>query len=81
MEAPFERGQGPEEVVDGVKVFFETVLPPDEAVRKLVSVLFSERRTCEVLRYVFLRSWERAGLCFFFVNMSENEFQEAACTP
>jgi len=50
MEAPFERGQGPEKVVDGVKVLFETVLPPGEAVRILVSVLFSERRTCEVLR-------------------------------
>jgi len=38
MEAPFERGQGPEEVVDGIKVLLETLLPPDEAVRKLVNV-------------------------------------------
>jgi hypothetical protein len=29
MQAPFEGGQGPEEVVDGIKVLFETVLPPD----------------------------------------------------
>jgi hypothetical protein len=29
METPFEGGQGPEEVVDGIKVLFDTVLPPD----------------------------------------------------
>ena len=29
MKAPFEGGQGPEDVVDGVKVLYETVLPPD----------------------------------------------------
>jgi hypothetical protein len=29
MEAPSEGGEGPEEVVDGFKVLFETVLPPD----------------------------------------------------
>jgi len=29
MEAPCEGGHRPEEVVDGIKVLFETVLPPD----------------------------------------------------
>jgi hypothetical protein len=29
MQVPFEGGQGPEEVVDGIKVLFETVVPQD----------------------------------------------------